>query len=66
MFLTWRRWFSLVKLKFVGDGEGWFVFDGKDYCTKDGVVEVFCDGAVDYILSNSCWSVVGEVKKKKK
>jgi hypothetical protein len=54
----------MVKLKFKGNNETFFHFDGKKYKTEKFVVDVPEDAA-DYILSNPRWSKVSYAKKKK-
>ena len=54
----------MVKLKFKGDSETFFRFDGKKYKTKDLVLEA-PEEAANYILSNPRWSKVSYTKKKK-
>ena len=52
----------MVELKYNGEEETFFIFDGKAYKTKDMVVEVENEKAVNFILTNPRW----EAREKKK
>ena len=54
-----------MKIKYKGEQETFFTFDGVQYCTKNMEVEV-TEEAADYILTNPRWSIVGNKKVKKK
>lgn len=61
---TWRR-LKLVKLKYKGEGETFFHYDGVMYKTQDKTIEVENPEAIKFILTNPKWESLGKIKIKK-